>query len=73
MSLAQFLEMAGYLLNVLGIVTCLAGLTLARHPSRRPLGYALAGLGFLLAASPLLAQLLGLVPPPAMAPTPLPG
>lgn len=64
MSFAQFMEMAGYLLNVIGIVICLAGLTLARRPSRRTLGYLIAGLGFLIAASPLFAQLFGLLPSP---------
>ena len=73
MSLAQLMPMAGYLLNILGIVTCLVGLTLARRPARRTLGYAIALLGFVIAASPLLAQLFGLVPPPAPAPVPLPG
>ncbi|MGC3874009.1 hypothetical protein ACPF7Z_12145 [Halomonas sp. GXIMD04776] len=73
MSFAQFMEMAGYLLNIIGIVTCLAGLTLTRRPSRRTLGYLIAGLGFLIAASPLLAQLFGLVPPPAPVTTLPPG
>nr|WP_299245536.1 hypothetical protein [uncultured Halomonas sp.] len=73
MSFAQFMQMAGYLLNVIGIVVCLLGLSLARRPSRRTLGYCIAGLGFLIAASPLFAQLFGLIPPPMSASTLPPG
>ena len=63
MTLAQILAMAGYLLNIIGIIVCLAGLHLARRLSRRNRGRALAVLGFLIAASPLLLQLFGLVDP----------
>ncbi|MEC9484141.1 MAG: hypothetical protein UMU75_12610 [Halomonas sp.] len=69
MTFAQTLGIAGYLFNVLGIVVCLVGLHLARQPSRRLLGRGLAVLGFLIAATPLLLQLFGIVepaPPPAL-------
>lgn len=61
MTIGPFLGMASYLFNILGIVVCLVGLTLARRPHRRRVGYAMAVLGFLIAASPLLAQLFGLI------------
>lgn len=70
MTLGHFMQMAGYLFNIIGIVVCLAGLTLARRPSRRVIGYAIAVLGFLIAASPLLAQLFGVIEPNARVPLP---
>lgn len=58
---SQVLDMASYLFNILGIVVCLVGLTLAKRVERRPLGLSLAVLGFLIAASPLFTRLFGLV------------
>ncbi len=59
----ELLQMLGYALNILGLLVCIGGLTLARRPERRLLGGSLAALGFLIAASPVLVQLLGLVDP----------
>lgn len=70
MTLGQFMQMAGYLFNIVGIVVCLVGLTLARRPNNRTMGYVIAGLGFLIAATPLLAQLFGLIEPSATVPLP---
>ncbi|MGM0982372.1 MAG: hypothetical protein ACQEXG_02935 [Pseudomonadota bacterium] len=57
------LQMSGYVFNILGLLVCIGGLTLARRPERRLLGGSLAVLGFVIAASPVLVQLLGLVEP----------
>lgn len=57
MSPAHFMEMATFTLNLLGLLICLAGLTLAHRTRHRVPGYALAGVGFLVAASPLLYQM----------------
>ncbi|MGM0535608.1 MAG: hypothetical protein ACQER5_05975 [Pseudomonadota bacterium] len=59
----ELLQMLGYALNILGLLVCIGGLTLARRPDRRLLGGGLAVLGFLIAASPVLVQLLGLIDP----------
>ncbi|MFC3282413.1 hypothetical protein [Litchfieldella rifensis] len=64
MSIYEVLEMARYLFNLLGLVICLIGLTLAKHSRRKVLGYGIAVLGFLIAVSPMLVQLFGLVSPP---------
>lgn len=69
MTIGQSMEMVSYLFNIIGIITCLVGLTLAQRTSR-PLGYSIAVIGFLIAASPLLAQLLGFIEPSATAPLP---
>ncbi|MBF8222472.1 MULTISPECIES: hypothetical protein [Halomonadaceae] len=55
MSPQDTLEMATFLFNLLGLVICLLGLTLARR--RRLLGYGIAVTGFVIAAAPMLAQL----------------
>ncbi|HSH47840.1 MAG TPA: hypothetical protein VK991_04585 [Halomonas sp.] len=64
MTAYQLLPMLGYMFNIIGIVLCIVGLTLARNKRRRVIGGALAVLGFVVAASPMLVQLLGLVEPP---------
>lgn len=55
MSPQDTLEMATFLFNLLGLVICLLGLTLARR--RRLLGYGIAVAGFVIAAGPMLVQL----------------
>jgi hypothetical protein len=63
MSAYQLLQMLSYAFHFIGLVVCILGLTLARRPAYRWLGRGLAVLGFLIAISPLLAQLFGLVEP----------
>lgn len=63
MTAYQLLQMLGYAFHFVGLVVCLLGLTLARRPKHRWVGRALALLGFLIAVSPVLAQLFGLVEP----------
>lgn len=63
MTAYQLLQMLGYALNIVGLVVCIAGLTLAKRERHRLIGRLLAVLGFLIAASPVLVQLLGLVEP----------
>lgn len=63
MTAYQLLQMLGYALNLLGLLVCIGGLTLARRPHHRLAGRLLAALGFVIAASPVLVQLLGLVEP----------
>ena len=63
MTFTQLFAMAGYVFNIIGIIVCLVGLHLARRPTRRGLGRGLAVLGVLIAASPLLLQLFGIVEP----------
>lgn len=65
MTFSQMLPMLGYVFNLIGIVVCICGLTLARNPHRRPLGVALVILGFLIAASPMILQLVGVLSPAA--------
>lgn len=64
MTAYQLLPMLGYLFNIIGIVLCIVGLTLARNKHRRVIGGLIAVVGFLIAASPMLVQLLGLIEPP---------
>lgn len=64
MTAYQLLPMLSYLFNIIGIALCIAGLTLARNRRRRVIGGLIAVIGFLIAASPMLVQLLGLVEPP---------
>jgi len=59
----ELLQMLSYVFNILGLLICIGGLTLARRQNQRLLGGALAVLGFLIAASPVLVQMLGLVEP----------
>ncbi|MFP4137166.1 MAG: hypothetical protein ACLFSR_02275 [Halomonas sp.] len=47
-------SMIGYVCNILGMLICLGGLSLAHYSRHRWSGRALAGAGFLLAASPTL-------------------
>ncbi len=63
MTAYQLLSMLGYAFNVVGLLVCLGGLSLARRPRHRWLGRLLAALGFGIATTPLLAQLLGWVEP----------
>jgi len=63
MTTFEMLQMLGYVFNLLGLVICIGGLTLARRPDRRLLGRSLAVLGFVIAATPLLLQLFGVVQP----------
>ena len=53
----QWLEAATLAFNLIGMVVCLVGLTLAQKmPGCWP-GYTLAGVGFLIATLPMLSQL----------------
>lgn len=65
MTFSQMLPMLGYVFNLIGVVVCISGLTIARNEHRRPLGVILAILGFLIAASPMILQLLGVFAPAA--------
>lgn len=53
----QWLEAATLAFNLIGMVVCLVGLTLAQKMTRRWPGYALAGVGFLIATLPMISQL----------------
>lgn len=57
----DLLEMSLFVFNLVGLIVCLVGLTLARRRERRKLGYAIATLGFLIAAAPMLVQLFGVL------------
>lgn len=57
MSPQHFMEMATFTFNLIGLVVCLAGLTLAHRTRHRWPGYLLAGGGFLIAATPMLYTL----------------
>lgn len=70
MTAYQLLQMLGYAFNVIGLVVCIAGLTLARNARHRLIGRVIAALGFVIAASPVLVQLLGLVEPVPVGPLP---
>ncbi|MGO2131377.1 MAG: hypothetical protein ACTH3D_00555 [Halomonas sp.] len=65
MNFNQMLPMFGYVFNVIGIVLCIVGLTIARNKHRRVLGGILVVLGFLIAASPMLMQMMGAFEPSA--------
>lgn len=54
----QWLEAATLAFNLIGMVVCLVGLTLAQKMTRRWPGYLLAGVGFLIAMLPVLSQLI---------------
>lgn len=54
----QWLEAATLAFNLIGMVVCLVGLTLAQKMTRRWPGYILAAVGFLIATLPMLSQLL---------------
>ncbi|MBD3895767.1 hypothetical protein IEI94_07865 [Halomonas sp. ML-15] len=59
MATQELLEMSLFAFNLVGLVVCLIGLTLARRRQRRVLGYSIAVLGFVIAAAPMLSQLFG--------------
>jgi len=59
----ELLQMLGYVFNILGLLVCIGGLTLARRTNHRLLGGSLAVLGFVIAAAPVLVQMFGLVEP----------
>ena len=52
-----WLEAATLTFNLIGMVVCLAGLTMAQKMTRRWPGYVLAGVGFFIATLPLVSQL----------------
>lgn len=52
MTAFELLQMLGYVFNILGLLICIGGLTLARRPEQRVLGRGLAVLGFVIAATP---------------------
>lgn len=52
-----WLEAATLVFNLLGMVICLIGLTMAQKMARRWPGYVVAITGFLIATLPLLYQL----------------
>ncbi|MCE8032520.1 MAG: hypothetical protein LPK20_17955 [Halomonas sp.] len=58
--MTPMLGMFTFVFNLVGLVICLAGLTLAqrraKHQQKRWPGYALAGFGFLVATTPIWAQ-----------------
>ena len=58
MPLQELMEMAILLFNLAGLAICLIGLTLAQRMRHRWPGYALAAGGFVVAATPLLYQML---------------
>lgn len=53
MSPQHFMEMASFTLNLIGMIVCIGGLTLAKRTRHQIAGYLLAGAGFMIAASPL--------------------
>ncbi|WP_346797380.1 hypothetical protein R5M92_01735 [Halomonas sp. Bachu 37] len=52
----HWLDAFTLLFNIVGAVVCIAGLTLAQRMTRRWPGYVLAGIGFLIAATPMIYQ-----------------
>ncbi|MCC5884302.1 MAG: hypothetical protein JJU25_16920 [Halomonas sp.] len=58
--MTPMLGMFTFVFNLIGLVICLLGLTLAQRREKRQQqrwpGYALAGLGFLVATTPLWVQ-----------------
>jgi MFS superfamily sulfate permease-like transporter len=53
----DMLEAATLVFNLIGMVVCLVGLTLAQKMSRRWPGYVIAVIGFQIATMPLCYQL----------------
>ncbi|MWJ29414.1 hypothetical protein LG290_04215 [Halomonas sediminis] len=51
-----WLEAATPAFNLVGLVVCIGGLTLAQRMTRRWPGYVIALIGFLIAATPMLYQ-----------------
>jgi hypothetical protein len=62
----DLLQMLAYAFHLVGLLICLAGLTLARRAEHRLHGRLIAVMGFLIAAAPALVQLFGVVEPPPM-------
>ncbi|CAM4177307.1 hypothetical protein VRRI112168_16885 [Vreelandella rituensis] len=56
MSPQYWLEAATLAFNLVGLVVCLVGLTLAQRMRRRWPGYLIALIGFLIAATPMFHQ-----------------
>lgn len=56
--MSPMLGMFTFVFNLVGLVICIAGLTLAQRMEKQWPGYALAGFGFLIAATPLWSRLL---------------
>ncbi|UYG05186.1 hypothetical protein OCT51_07410 [Halomonas sp. LR3S48] len=58
--MTPMLGMFAFIFNLVGLVICLAGLTLAQRLEKRKQerwpGHALAGLGFLIATTPIWGQ-----------------
>ncbi|WP_104202498.1 hypothetical protein [Billgrantia saliphila] len=54
----DMLGMFAFVFNLVGLIICIVGLTLAQRMPKRWPGYTLAGVGFVIAATPLWAQLL---------------
>ncbi|WP_111412543.1 hypothetical protein [Billgrantia lactosivorans] len=54
--MTPMLGMFAFVFNLVGLVICLVGLTLAQRLEKRWPGHALAGLGFLVATIPIWGQ-----------------
>ncbi|KJZ14076.1 MULTISPECIES: hypothetical protein [Halomonas] len=59
----ELLRSLAVVFHLTGLLVCLLGLHLARHPQRRWPGRALALCGFIIAATPTLLQLFGIIEP----------
>lgn len=70
MTAYNLLQMLTYLFHLIGLLVCLAGLSLARRPGRLLTGRAVAVFGFLIAVTPLLIQLFGVIEPAPLPPLP---
>ncbi|MCL5424764.1 hypothetical protein ACQKE4_01460 [Halomonas sp. NPDC076908] len=57
MSPQDWLEAATLAFNLIGMVVCIAGLTLAKKMTRRWPGYVIAVIGFQIATMPMFYQL----------------
>ncbi|SFU40752.1 hypothetical protein [Halomonas korlensis] len=66
MTAYDLLQMLTYGFHLVGLLVCLAGLSLARRPERRLTGRAVAVFGFLIAVAPVLMQLFGVIEPAPM-------
>ncbi|MGQ7248194.1 hypothetical protein ACUN9Y_12760 [Halomonas sp. V046] len=66
----EVLQSVSVIFHLAGLAVCLAGLGLARRPQRRWIGRSLALLGFIIAATPTLLQLLGVIEPVPMSSLP---
>jgi hypothetical protein len=70
MTAYDLLQMLTYAFHLVGLLVCLAGLSLARRPERRLTGRTVAVFGFLIAILPVLLQLFGVIEPAPMPPQP---